>query len=82
MIHIFDASSSGSLKYVLRKVVQNKEGLLISGISSLLVQSGAYQRRGIKSRFDWMKECINDEYDKYSDFKQKIDSEGSLVAMR
>ncbi|KQL50533.1 hypothetical protein AN964_23025 [Heyndrickxia shackletonii] len=70
---IFGASASGSLKFVLREMGLNKEEVIafwdtfsIGPIWKL------HEENGVKSRFEWMKKCISDEYDEFPDYKKRF----------
>ncbi|MBT2218101.1 DUF1835 domain-containing protein [Virgibacillus dakarensis] len=73
MIHIlFGASASGSLKYALREMGLDKREKVISfwDIFSIGPVWQLHEENGVKSRFNWMKRCINDEYDEFVDYTQ------------
>lgn len=76
MIHIlFGASASGSLKYALREMGLDKREKVISfwDIFSIGPVWQLHEENGVKSRFEWMKKCLNDEYDEFPDYKQKFE---------
>ncbi|WP_080848967.1 DUF1835 domain-containing protein [Cytobacillus gottheilii] len=71
MIHIlFGASASGSLKYALRETGLNKREKIISfwDIFSTGPVWQLHEENGVKSRFEWMKKCMNDEFGEYPDY--------------
>lgn len=76
MIHIlFGASASGSLKYALREMGLDNREKVISfwDIFSIGPVWQLHEENGVKSRFEWMKKCLNDEYDEFPDYKQKFE---------
>lgn len=76
MIHIlFGASASGSLKFVLREMgLDNKERVIsFWDIFSIGPVWQLHEENGVKSRFDWMKNCISGEYHEFPDYKQRFE---------
>ena len=76
MIHIlFGASASGSLKFVLKEMGLDKKEKVISfwDIFSIGPVWQLHEENGVKSRFEWMKNCISAEYDEFPDYKQRFE---------
>lgn len=76
MIHIlFGASASGSLKYALREMGLDKREKVISfwDIFSIGPVWQLHEENGVKSRFEWMEKCINDEYGEFGDYTQRFE---------
>lgn len=76
MIHILlGASASGSLKFVLREMGLDKKEKVISfwDMFSIGPVWQLHEENGVKSRFEWMKKCISDEYDEFPEYKQSFE---------
>lgn len=71
MIHIlFGASASGCLKIALREMGLDKKEKVISfwDIFSIGPVWRLHEEIGIKSRFEWIEKCMNDEFGEYPDY--------------
>lgn len=76
MIHILlGASASGSLKFVLREMGLEKKEKVISfcDIFSIGPVWQLHEENGVKSRFEWMKKWISDEYNEFPDYKKSFE---------
>ncbi|HWO97760.1 MAG TPA: DUF1835 domain-containing protein [Bacillus sp. (in: firmicutes)] len=76
MIHIlFGASPAGSLKVVLKELGLDKKEKVISFWDTFSIGpiNQLHEENGMKSRFEWMKNCISDEYDEFPDYKQRFE---------
>ena len=84
MIHIlFDASASGSLKFVLREMgLDRKEKVIsFSDIFSIGPVWRLHEEIGLQSRFEWMKKCMSDEYDEHSDYTKSFNKAVNQINM-
>lgn len=76
MIHVsFGASASGSLKFTLKEMGLEKKEKVISfwDMFSIGPVWQLHEERGVKSRFEWMKRCIGDEFEEYLDYTQRFE---------
>lgn len=72
MFHIvFGASTSGSLKVVLKEMGLDKKEKVISfwDIFSIGPVWRLHEGIGVEARLEWMKNCISDDYDEFPDYK-------------
>lgn len=76
MIHIlFGAAASGCFKFALREMGLDKKEKVISfwDIFSLGPVWRMHEEIGVKSRFEWIEKCMNDEFDEYPDYTRSFE---------
>lgn len=76
MIHIlFGASAAGGLKYVLREMGLDKKEKVISFWDQFSIGPvrRLHKESGVNSRFEWMKNCISNEYNEFPNYQRKFE---------
>ncbi|WP_045520605.1 DUF1835 domain-containing protein [Neobacillus niacini] len=76
MIHVlFGASAAGSFKFTLKEMGLDKKEKVISfwDMFSIGPIWQLHEDIGVKSRFEWMKGCIGDEFVEYLDYTQRFE---------
>lgn len=71
---VFDASSWGSVKYVLKELGLHQKEEVLGFWENFSVGPIwlLHEEEGVKARFKWMENCISYEFDEYHDYTYKF----------